>query len=229
MFENLFGREFRRKRALAKVSDGPLHAYLSHPFPDKKTNCRDAVIVALDMETTGLDPKKDEILSIGLVEIRDQGVCLKSAWHEIVRVERELTAASVVIHQITHDQAEQGRALADVLPELLTRLAGKVMLVHFKHIEQNFLDAACRKLYGAPFVIPIIDTLELGQRVFERQNHSIQATDLRLFNLRPRYNLPRYKAHNALNDALATAELFLAMSADMAPGKRCRLYDFVTA
>lgn len=228
MLDFLFGREYRRKRALAKAPEGVLHDYLSIHFPHKKTVCSNARIVALDMETTGLDPKKDEILSIGLVEIRGQSVRLDTAWHEIIRLDRELPAESVVIHQITDDQKEQGKPLEEVLPLLLKRLQGKVMLVHFKRIEQNFLDAACRRLYGAPFVIPIIDTLELGQRVLERRNHTIQANDLRLFNLRSQYNLPRYKAHNALNDALATAELFLAMAAEMSPNSDCRLYDFVT-
>lgn len=228
MFERLFGREFRRKRALATAPEGVMRDFLATPFPDRKTVCSEANVVALDFETTGLDPARDEILSIGLVEIQNGSVKLGTAWHEIIRLDRALPADSVVIHHITDDQKEQGRALEEVLPELLERLRGKVMLVHFKRIEQNFLDAACRRLYGTPFVIPIIDTLELGQRVLERRNHTIQANDLRLFNLRPRYNLPRYKAHNALNDALATAELFLAMAAEMGPGERCRLYDFVT-
>jgi len=228
MFGNLFGREYRRKRALSKAPEGILRDYLSHPFPHKKTLCAEADIVAVDMETTGLDPKKDEILSIGLVEIRSQSIRLDTAWHEIIRLDRALPEETVVIHQITDDQKAQGRPLEDVLPELLARLSGKTMLVHFKRIEQGFLDAACHRLYGAPFVIPIIDTLELGQRVFERRNHTIQPNDLRLFNLRTRYNLPAYKAHNALNDALATAELFLAMAAEMNPKPNCRLYDFVT-
>lgn len=227
MLGYLLGWEYRRKRALAKAADGALHDFLATPFPNKQTICSNASIVAVDMETTGLDPKKDEILSIGLVEIKNQAIQLDTAWHEIIRLDRELPPESVVIHQITDDQKEQGKPLEEVLPELLKRLQGKVMLVHFKRIEQNFLDAACRKLYGAPFAIPIIDTLELGQRTFERRNHTIQPSDLRLFNLRTRYNLPRYKAHNALNDALATAELFLAMLADMSPTPDCRLYDFV--
>jgi DNA polymerase-3 subunit epsilon len=83
-------------------------------------------------------------------------------------------------------------------------------------------------MYGAPFMCPTIDTLILAQRVFERQNHTIQVADLRLFNLRSRYHLPRYRAHNALNDALAAAELFLAMSADMATSDNCRIRQFLT-
>jgi DNA polymerase-3 subunit epsilon len=229
MLERLFSPDFRRKRALARVPPGVLHDYLSHPFPQRGSPCRDVPIVSVDLETTGLDPRKDAILSVGLVQIQRMSVRLATAWHEIIQVDRDIPPDSAVIHQITDDHAAAvGKPLEAVMPELLDRLEGKVMLVHFSRIEQSFLDAACRHLYGGPFVIPIIDTLKLGQRIFERRNHTIQTGDLRLFNLRPRFNLPHYKAHNALNDALSTAELFLAMAAEISGGDRCRISELIT-
>lgn len=228
MLEGLFGKEYARKRALRKAPPGPLHDFLAKPGPTGKDPCNQADIVALDLETTGLNPKKDSILSIGLVNIRQMAIRLDTSWHQIIQIEHPLTEDSVVIHEITDDQAASGLPLAEVLPYLLERLSGRVMLAHYKNIEQNFLNAACQRIYGAPFVIPTIDTLVLAARVFERRNHSVQTGDLRLFNLRPRYNLPRYKAHNALSDALATAELFLAMAAEMAPQRDCQLGNFLT-
>lgn len=228
MLGRLLGTDYRRRRAIAQCRPGPLQDYLEQSFPGRRMLCEDVTIVAVDLETTGLDPKKDDILSVGLVEIRGMSIKLDTAWHEIVSIERDIPEDSAIIHHITDDHAaEAGKPLEQVLPELLRRLAGKVMLVHFSRIEQLFIDAACRRFYGAPFVIPIIDTLKLGQRVFERRNHTIQPGDLRLFNLRPRYNLPHYKAHNALNDALSTAELFLAMAAEMS-GDSCRMSNFIT-
>ena len=58
---------------------------------------------------------------------------------------------------------------------------------------------------------------------------TIQPGNLRLFNLRPHFGLPQYKAHNALYDALATAELFLAMAAEMAPNGNYKIGDFINA
>ena len=228
MFARFLGKDYRRRKVLAKARPGPLADYLATPFPDSRSDCREIEIVALDLETTGLDPRKDVILSIGLVHIDRFSVKLNTAWHSIVRIDRAIPGESAVIHQITDDQAAAGAPIEELLPELLGRLAGKPMLVHYSAIEQNFIDTACRRLYGAPFLIPIIDTLEIGQRVFERRNHLIQAGDLRLFNLRPRYNLPHYKAHNALSDALATAELFLAMADNLYPDRPCPLGEFLS-
>lgn len=228
MLAHLFSKERQRKTALRRVSDGPMFDYLSTPYPDKHTDCRKTEIVAIDLETTGLDPFKDDILSIGLVSIHDFGIRLSTAWHRIVQVDRAIPGETAVIHQITDDQSAAGEPIEELLPEVLMRLAGRPMLVHYSAIEQQFINAACERLYGAPFVIPIIDTLKIGQRVFERRNHLIQPGDLRLFNLRPRYNLPRYKAHNALSDALATAELFLAMADNLYPEQPCPLGEFLS-
>ena len=214
---SLFSLAGKRRRAATHAASGPMRDFLLSATPDPRTPLREIDIVSLDLETTGLNPRRDVILSYGLLTLRDDTIELGSARHEIVRISRQIPEASAIIHGITDDQAASGRPLEEVLPELLEQLAGKVMLVHFARVEQHFLDAACRHLYNAPFLIPTIDTLLLAERLFSLRNHSIQPADLRLFNLRPRYNLPRYQAHNALSDALATAELFLALAAEIQP------------
>ena len=228
MWERFLAKEFRRKKALSRASTEVMRDYLSVPLPDKRLRGQDLEIVALDLETTGLDPAKDSILSFGLVNIRGSSIHLDTAWHEIIKVEKEMPESSAVIHPIPDDQSAAGKPLEELLPALLQRLAGKVMLVHYANIEQNFLDAACRELYGSPFLISTIDTLVLGRRLLELRNHTIQPGNLRLFNLRPLYGLPMYRAHNALYDALATAELYLAMVSELAPSGNYRLKDFIT-
>lgn len=228
LLDRLRSLDVRRVRALQQAQAGPLHDYLSQPFVPARQALAQTPIVALDFETTGLDPRQHEIVSIGLVEFSGGCIDLASSWHALVKVAGPMSNESVVIHQITHDQMKQGRTLEELLPELLRRLRGKVLLAHYRKVEMQFLSVACEKLYGAPFLIPVIDTLELGQRRMQLRNHTIQANDLRLFNLRQNFQLPRYQAHNALLDALATAELFLAMSADMAPAGKAKLNDFLS-
>ena len=75
--------------------------------------------------------------------------------------------------------------------------------------------------------MPVIDTQVLAKRRFERNNVPYQGKDLRLFNLRKSFNLPVYKAHNALLDAIATAELFLLMVKNFAPDSNIRLAKFL--
>jgi len=227
MFEKLFGIEAQRKRASKAAKHPVMQEYLGHPFPDTSRLWQECELVSLDLETTGLDPARDRIVSYGMVDIIHGSVHLDTACHQIVRVRRPIPESSAIIHHITDDIADTGISIHQALPEILQHLAGKAMLVHFSRIEQQFLDRACRKLYGSPFIAPTIDTMRIGERALLLGNYTILPTELRLFNLRRRYGLPQYKAHNALSDAVATAELFLALAAETGPDDTTKLEMFL--
>ncbi len=206
--------EWRRRRWLRRAAPGPLRDYLAHPVPDLAVDWRAADYLVLDFETTGTDPLHHEILSAGYLGITDASVRLASSRHRLVRPRGDLPARTVVIHGITHDLAAEGLAAEKVIGELLEALAGRVLVGHHVATEVNFLSAACRALYGAPFVGPAIDTLALEFAALRRAGVTPQRGDLRLGGARARRGLPRYRAHNALLDALATAELFLAQASE---------------
>ncbi len=210
MFDQWFGYEAKRKRLLAKAPAGPLKEYLSIAFPDPKTGIDKTPILAMDFETTGLNIKQDQILSVGHIGIDNNEIILSSAYHQIICTQGDLKEEGVVIHQITDDTKSKGLLAEEVIEELLQAMAGKVILVHFSRIEVNFLQHICKKLYGMAPVFPIIDTLVLARKRLDQRTALYSPNELRLFNLRESLKLPRYRAHNALSDALATAELFLA-------------------
>jgi DNA polymerase-3 subunit epsilon len=210
MLHHLFGYEAKRKRCLRKAPPGVLKEFLSIPFPDIGERVDAIPILAVDFETTGLSPAKDQILSIGHIGIENNEIRLASACHTVIQTCGDLAEENVVIHQITDDIKYQGESIRDAVEDLLQALAGKVMLVHFARIEKSFLEKACVQLYGMAPVFPIIDTLMIAKRRLDKRSVPYDPSELRLFTLRERYSLPRYNAHNALSDALATAELFFA-------------------
>ena len=105
-------------------------------------------------------------------------------------------------------------------------LAGKVMVAHYARIETGFLYAACRQLYGMAPVMPVVDTLLIEHERHVRSHLATQRGALRLAAARERYGLPRYPAHDALTDAIAAGELFLAQIAHRAGAAVPRLRDF---
>jgi DNA polymerase-3 subunit epsilon len=228
MLDRFRSLEKLRLRDLGKAGHPVMRDYLSHPFPPGRVSWKSAGIVALDFETTGLDPARDQILSIGSVEVSRGAVIFGSARQQFIRSETSIPQSSAVIHGITDDAASAGQPLGEILPLLLARLGGKVLLVHYRRVELGFLDAACRSLYGSPFLIPVIDTFDLAQRVLRQRLYGGQARQLRLFNLRDAYGLPRYSAHDALYDAITTAELFLALTAEISPKEELSLGRLLT-
>lgn len=181
--------------------------------------------VALDIETTGLDAQKDEIVSIGLVPFDCQRIYLAQAKHWVVS-SGHLTSDSVLVHGITHTEVAGAPSLNSILPELLACLRGKQIVVHYRYMEREFLRKAFAALWKKDFLFPVIDTLELEGK-YLRDTQSLVARlmkkslpPLRLLHVRERYNLPAYENHNALVDALATAELLQAQIAKQSIGEK---------
>ena len=225
MWTWLLSLEQQRRRLYAKLPDSPLRAFYAVPFHKRREPAWGLSYLSVDLETTGFDPNSDAILSIGHVDIHKGQIELGSAKHVIVQTHTEITEQSAVIHGITDDASAQGQRYKHAMEDLLSSLAGKVLIAHHARLELGFIDRACRTLYGGPFITPTVDTLHLALKRLERRQHSFPSGALRLYKLREEYGLPRYKAHNALTDALATAELFLAQLAEKGGGHSLRLKD----
>ncbi len=221
--EPFLGLDHRRRRLLARSPPGPLRDFLAVPFPPASSDCRAIPFVAVDLETTGVDPRTDEILSVGWVCAAAMRIDLSTAAHRLVRPTRAVRAESAVLHRITDDAAARGLAPAEALAELLAALAGKVLVAHNAEFELRFLDAACERALGGRFLAPAVDTLSLAAWRVARSGARWRRGELRLDALRRRHNLPRYRAHDALSDALAAAELFLAQIAERGGGGAVRL------
>lgn len=222
-----FTPDLVRRWRLRGAPPGPLRDYLAVPFPRPGLDYRRVPYLAIDLETTGLDARRDEILSVGYVTVAGNRIELATARHRLVHTRRAIPEASAVIHQITDDQAAGGEPLEDVLTDLLADMAGKVMIAHHARVERGFIGAACRRLFGGSLVVPVVDTQAIAQRSLERRQIPYKGSDLRLHALCERYNLPREKAHNALSDALAAAQLFLAQAAHRDGGRGAPLRDFL--
>lgn len=220
IWKYLFNLEERRNWWMRKMPDCALRDYYEAPFPVMDSDWGQVDYLALDFETTGLDQEKDEILSIGYTTLRGPSLLFGEAVHLLAKPSRAIPEASAVVHGILDDQAAGARPLEEVLPQLLHALAGKAMLAHHAAIEYHFLNNACKRIYGYPFIGPVVDTLALEVRSFRSRDQAIKSGDLRLAAARQRYNLPRYPAHNALTDAIAAGELFLAQVAYRSGKKR---------
>jgi len=196
------------------VASGPLRGYLETPFPDLDTDIADLALLAVDLETTGLHPKRDRLLSIGYVPIDGLSIDLAGARRFVVRAGVSV-GQSAAIHGLTDDTVAAGTALEEALPEVLDALRGRVLVAHYTDIEERFLSAACERTYGARMPVVRIDTLELHRRLIVGWGQAPVQLSLRLWAARERYGLPTYRAHECLIDAIACAELFLAQVAEM--------------
>ena len=209
-------------RKLATTAADPrLRRYYSAGAVAGHTPLQEVPLLGLDIETTGLDPARDGIVSVGVVPMTLQTVRASAARQWLLKPRVPMADSSVVVHGITHQQLDGAPDLEDVLDELLQAMAGHVMVVHCRQIERGFLDTALLRRLGEALAFPVIDTMELEarwrrppvplwRRMFGRVPPPVS---VRLSASRERYHLPRYRLHHALTDALATAELLQAQVA----------------
>ncbi|TIC87573.1 DNA polymerase III subunit epsilon [Nocardioides sp. GY 10113] len=227
-------RQHRRRQRAAARSTGPLAAYYAAPVPDDRTPAAELRLLAVDVETTGLDPATDRVLSVGFVPVDGDAIVLAGARQVIVRPEEPEepddpddpdagVGQSAVFHGLTDDVVAAGAPLAEAVEATLEACAGRVLLAHWATLEVGLLSRACERHFGAPFVPPVVDTLLLARRLSRRSPDETRSGELRLWSARERYGLPRYAAHAALTDALACAELYLAQVAELDADRRVTL------
>jgi DNA polymerase-3 subunit epsilon len=171
---------------------------------------------SLDIETGGLDPKRDPIISLGMLPIRDGIIRLGEAYRTLVcpEVGREIRPESVQAHQLVRDEVRAAPPLPEVLDEVDRRVRQGALLVHYQGIDVAFLKQAFAR-HGRRWPSPpIVDTVELLRKLHRKRrfiNPDLSDTEpsVNLAEARRRLGLPDYQAHDALMDATATAELFL--------------------
>lgn len=176
----------------------------------------EVVYWALDLETSGLQPGRDRILSVGMVPVRAGAIRWGERFYSLVHPGsfEGLTREAITVHHILPEELAEAPPLPEVLPRIARRLDDAVLLAHHAPLDVGFLKRAFR---GAdlPWPAPrVVDTRVLVAR-YEHRRHRLEPyprpLPRGLGDLRDHFGLPGYGYHHALSDALATAELFLVL------------------
>jgi len=174
----------------------------------------DYSFVVCDTELTGLNRRRDEIISIGAVRIVNLQIELSQSFHCYIKPKNIDPNAATFVHRITPEQLLDAPPLEEVLPVFLDFCGDALLVGHFISIDMYFLNKAARRILGGMMSNPSIDTMRLAKGYKEAQciDHfggCDQSASYNLDLLSEEFNLPRFKPHDALEDALQTAYLFL--------------------
>ncbi|MFH2122987.1 MAG: 3'-5' exonuclease [Pseudomonadota bacterium] len=201
---------------------------------DQSRPLADYTFVVFDTELTGLDQKRDEIISIGAVLIRDLQIDLGTTFHQYIRPQNIEHTQATLIHRITPQQLAQAPPVEEVLPAFIEFAGSSLMVGHCVGLDMGFLNRAARKALGGTLSNPGIDTMRMAQgyrRVLLGHFHQVDdhAASYVLEDLAKEYNLPIFKPHDALEDAIQTAYLFLFFLKKFRKGGLVTLKDIYQA
>jgi DNA polymerase III subunit epsilon len=185
-------------------------AYRDAPRTPRGTAWREASFCVVDLELTGLDPRRHEIVSWGAVCVEGGRVVCGSAAEGLVRPLRGVPAEAVRVHGLRTADLADAPPLHEALDELLAVMAGRVLVAHAAWVERAFLGRALRAA-GVRLRSPVLDTRALG-RLWLAGTGARPPAVLSLAGLATALGLPSHRPHEASGDALTTAQVFVALA-----------------
>jgi DNA polymerase III subunit epsilon len=171
---------------------------------------RAAQLIVVDLETTGLDPRIDEIISFAAIPIREGRVHPAELVSTLVRPRHPPPAEGIRIHGLRESDLREQPRLAERIGLIAGALEGSVLVAHCAWIETRFLGHALAQ-HGRTFDGPVIDTMALGEAVLARRGTACPEFPSLEFLARA-LGLPVHRPHHADGDALTTAQLFIALA-----------------
>ncbi|SMP42726.1 DNA polymerase-3 subunit epsilon [Desulfonatronum zhilinae] len=190
--------------------------------------------VVFDTELTGLNERRDEVVSIGAVRIREMRIDLQNCFYTCIQPNQYVPKSSTLIHRITPCQTEEAPKLETVLPEFVSFCGQALLVGHNIGLDIGFMNRALKKHLGGALHNPCLDTMRLAmlykesqwENYYDRYNLNVSYT---LTDLSKEYGLPLFDEHNALQDAMQTAYLFLFFVHKLHGGKIKTLRDLFLA
>jgi DNA polymerase-3 subunit epsilon len=166
--------------------------------------------VCLDCETTGLSPKKDEILSIGAVIIKDNKVLMRKTLNIFVKPSIEIDEESIKIHHIRPIDLENGRDPKDAIYELLHFIGNRKIVGYYIKFDIAMISKYTKKYLGVKIPNEGIEVSSMFYKT-KKKTSQYDFIDLKFDTIMEELDIPTLGKHDALNDAIMTSMIFLKL------------------
>lgn len=198
----------KREWMLYHLGD-PRFAFMWDPAPEDEW-------VSLDCETTGLNTKTDDIISIGAVRIRGNRIMTTERLELLVRPEKKrLSADSVKVHRLREQDVAQGVSADEAMMQLMNFIGSRPLVGYFLEFDVAMINRVLFPMLGMGLPQPKIEVSALYYDYkFQQMPHHARDSrniDLRFDSLMKDLGLPLWPAHDALNDAIMAALAFLKL------------------
>lgn len=198
----------KRKWQLHHLTD-PAFRFMFEPPPPNEW-------VALDCQTTGLDLRKDEIISIEAVRIHGNRIMTSGRLELLVRPERGVSAKSVRFHQLRAQDLADGLPTDEAMKRLMHFIGSRPLVGYYLEFDIAMLERAIRPLLGIGLPQPRIEVSSLYYDykltlLPSHRQHGVPYIDLHFATIMDDLDLPQTVAHEPLDDAVRAALAFVKL------------------
>jgi DNA polymerase III subunit epsilon len=179
-------------------------------------------VVVLDCETTGLNPRIDEVIAIAALIIRGRRIMTSEPFRAVIRPDKDPTSASIKVHRLRAQDVVEGRAMHEVLPALLRFIGGRPIVGYFVDFDIRMLDKYVLRFIEAKLPNRRIEVSAMyyAQKYSRAPPGTVH--DLRFVSILSDLGIPSLEQHDALNDATMTAMMYLQLQDMQKRGARIR-------
>ena len=202
MFSKFF-EDFKRKRNRAKLKDETFSFLFDEDTSDE--------YIVYDTETTGLNVKEAEILSIGAVKIKNNKILTSQTFEIYLKNAKEISTKSIEIHGIRPCDLENAKDSEEAIKAFLHFIGSRTLIGYFLEFDVAMINKYTKDLLGITLPNKM---LEVSEIYYDKHIGAIPQgnVDLRFDTILKKHNVPNMGVHNAVNDAIMTAMIYLKLT-----------------
>jgi DNA polymerase-3 subunit epsilon len=167
-------------------------------------------VVVFDTETTGLDTKKDAILSIGAVKVRKNKILTSQSFEVFLKPSKEISQESIKIHHMRPCDLQNALEPLDGVKKFLEFIQNRPLIGYYLEFDIAMINGLVKPWLGV--TLPN-KQVEVSGLYFDKKIALIPQgnIDLRFDTILKDLNIPKMGQHNALNDAIMTAMVYIKL------------------
>lgn len=173
--------------------------------------------VCLDCETSGLNPKKDEILSIGAVHIKENKILMRKTFNIFLKPSKNINPESIKIHHIRPIDLENGINPQEGIYQLLEFIGSRPIVGYYIKFDVAIISRYTKEFIGIKLPNETIEVSSMYYKIRKRST-DYEFIDLRFDTILKNLDIPSLGKHDALNDAIMTSMMFLKLK-ELTPAK----------
>jgi DNA polymerase-3 subunit epsilon len=186
-----------------KLKD-PAYQYLFEPASR-------AGVVSIDCETTGLNPKKDEIITLAAIRVIGNDILTSESMHLTLRPNQPINGAAITIHRLRNCDVAHGLEPTEAIKQFLTFIGSSPLLGYYLEFDVALINRIVKPLLGINLPNQQIELSAIYHDAvigLIPQHH----IDLRFETIRKKLDIPDLGAHDAFADALMVAMAYIKLN-----------------
>lgn len=168
-------------------------------------------LVSFDCETTSLNVSEAQIISIGAVKIKGNRILTSETFETLVKIDGVMQATNVTIHGIRPKDLTHGVSIEEALDKFLHFVGGRTLVGYFLEYDVAMVNKFLKPMLGIKLPQPQIEVSSIYYRQESCKKYYDTYVDLRMASMIEELGIPDLPRHDALNDAINVAMMYLAL------------------